>query len=307
MAAVWMAWSGAVALPATAVVVVGIGLGAFYLAYVPTYGGADFMALHRVPFGAVLRAMLVRTHAAEVLVDLVLVTACFYSAYRLRFEGEQLDIFLPSFTASLPVVLVCKLLAHYASGLYRRSWFTFGVSDLPAVFRAVFLGSTGAVLAATYFYRFERFSRGVFIIDAVLLMLAIVASRLSFRLMSHAAVTQSSRAKRVLICGSGERGQLLVREMLANTHWSMNPIGFVGPDAASEHSILGVRVFGTVDDLPDVLRRLRVEELVLSGDPLDSSQQQAVMRICAEAGVPVRELVFDLRPPVADTSGTSAA
>jgi UDP-GlcNAc:undecaprenyl-phosphate GlcNAc-1-phosphate transferase len=307
LVALWIARSGVTALPAAALLLVAVGLGAVYLAHVPTYGGDDFVALDRVPFSAALKTLVVRSHVGQVLLDLVLVTACYYAAYRLRFEDERFEIFIPSFAASLPLVLVGKLVAHYVSGLYRRSWFTFGVSDLPAVFRAVFLGSTSAVLAATYFYRFERFSRGVFIIDALLLLLAIVASRLSFRLMAHAAVTQSSRAKRVLICGSGERGQLLVREMLANTNWALRPIGFVDPIVSSEHSILGVRVYGTVDDLPGLVRRLRVEELVLSGDPLDAIQRQAVIRSCAEAGVPVRELVFDIRQPLADTSGTSAA
>jgi UDP-GlcNAc:undecaprenyl-phosphate/decaprenyl-phosphate GlcNAc-1-phosphate transferase len=303
----WMARSGAAALPAMAALVVGIGLGAIYLAFVPTYQGSDFVALARVPFSALLRAMVLRSHAAEVLVDLVLITACYYSAYRLRFEGESLGIFLPSFAASLPVVIVCKLAAHYASGLYRRSWFTFGVGDIAAVCRAVIGGTTAAVLAATYLYRFERFSRGVFIIDAILLLVAIVACRLSFRLMAHAAVTQSSRARRVLICGAGERGQLLAREMLANTGWGLRPVGFVDGIAPSEHSMLGLQVHGTIDDLTALLRRLRVEELVFSGDGLEPAHRQAAMRACDELSVPVRELVFDIRQPRTDSSGTSAA
>ncbi len=305
--ALWMARSGAAALPATAVLLVGVGLGAVYLAHVPTYHGEDFTALQRVRFGALLRSAMDRSHAAQVLLDLVLITVCYYAAYRLRFEGESLDIFLPSFTVSLPVVLVCKLVAHYASGLYRRSWFTFGVSDVAAVSRAVVAGTTGAVLAATYLYRFERFSRGVFIIDAMLLLLAILASRLSFRLMAHAAVVQSSRARRVLICGARERGQLLAREMLANTGWSLRPVGFIDGVATPEHSILGVRICGTVDELDDLIRRLQVEEVVFSGDPLDPIQQQTAMRVCAERGIPVRELVFDIRQPLVDRSGSSAA
>src|ERR1700730_12768970 len=305
--AAWLARSGAAALPATAVLLVGVGLGAVYLAHVPTYQGEDFTALQRVPFGALLRSALERSHAAQVLLDLVLITVCYYAAYRLRFEGESLDIFLSSFAASLPVVLVCKLLAHYASGLYRRSWFTFGVSDIAAVSRAAVVGTTGAVLAATYLYRFEWFSRGVFIIDAMLLLLAILASRLSFRLMTHAAAVQSSRAKRVLICGARERGQLLAREMLANTGWCLRPVGFIDGVASSEHSILGVRICGTVDELNDLIRQRRVEEVVFSGDPLDPIKQQAAMRACAELGVPVRELGLDIRQPLVDRSGTTAA
>ena len=168
-------------------------------------------------------------------------------------------------------MLVCKLVAHYVSGLYSRSWFTFGVSDLPAVFRAVFIGSTGAILAATYFYRFERFSRGVFIIDAILLLLAIRGEPpvVSADGSCGGHAEQPREARPDLRVG---RARPASRARDAGKHaWAMRPIGFVGPVAASEHSILGVRVFGTPDDLPTVVRRLRVEELVLSGDPLDST------------------------------------
>src|SRR5436190_7858350 len=222
-----MAESGPSALPMGVVLVVGVVLGSIQLARVPTYQGGDFVGLRHVPYGDVLKSAFLRSHAVQVLLDLLLITVCYYAAYRLRFEGEALDLFLPSFTASLPIVLVCKPLAHYAAGLYGRSWSSFGVGDGPAVARAVILGSTASVLAATYLYRFERFSRGVFIIDAALLVIAILGSRLSFRLMAHAAVMQSARAQRVLICGTGERGRLLAREMLANSGWHLKPIGFI--------------------------------------------------------------------------------
>jgi UDP-GlcNAc:undecaprenyl-phosphate GlcNAc-1-phosphate transferase len=303
--AAWIARSGAAALPAVAALAVGLGLGAVYLAHVPTYQGDDFAALQRVPFSAVLVSALSRSHAAQVLLDLVLITVCYYAAYRLRFEGESLDIFLPSFTMSLPIVLVCKLAAHYASGLYQRSWLTFGMSDVPAVVRAVVVGTTTSVLAATYLYRFERFSRGVFIIDAVLLLLVILGSRLSFRSMTHAAVLQNSSARRVLICGTRERGRLLAREMLANRAWCLKPVGFTDGTAPSEQSILGVRVYGTVDELRDLIQRLRVEEVVFSGDALEPSQRQEALRACAEMGVPIRELMFEIRAPVIDVTGTS--
>jgi len=303
--AAWIAQSGAAALPATAGLVVGIGLGAVYLAYVPVYQGDNFAALQRVPFSSVLQSALIRSHAAQVVLDLVLVTACYYAAYRLRFEGESLEIFLPSFTASLPIVLVCKLAGHYASGLYQRSWLTFGMNDVPAVFRAVVMGTTTSVLAATYLYRFERFSRGVFVIDAVLLLLVILGSRLSFRSMTHAAAFQNSRARRVLICGARERGRLLAREMLANRTWCLRPVGFTDGTPPSEQSILGVRVYGTVEEVRDLIQRLQVEDVVLSGDELEPGQRQQVLNVCAELGVPVRELVFEIRAPSVDVTGSS--
>jgi UDP-GlcNAc:undecaprenyl-phosphate GlcNAc-1-phosphate transferase len=303
--AVWLARSSAAALPAVAVVLVGVGLGAIYLAAVPTYEGRDFTALQRVPYGTVLRSALARSHAAQVVLDVILITAAYYAAYRVRFDGEALDIFLPSFAASLPLVLVCKLAAHYASGIYRRSWMTFGVTDLAPVFRAIVVGTTASVLAVTYLYRFERFSRGVFVIDALLLLAFVIGTRLSFRVMAHAAVVQNSQAKRVLICGARERGQLLAREMLVNTAWSLRPVGFLDGSALPAGSILGVRIYHAVGELRALLTRLRVEELVLSGDALDPVQRQEAIRVCADMSVPVRELVFEIRAAHVDDSAAS--
>jgi UDP-GlcNAc:undecaprenyl-phosphate/decaprenyl-phosphate GlcNAc-1-phosphate transferase len=293
--AVWMARSGTAALPVVGVVVVGLTLGAIHLARVPTYHGDDFVALQRVPYARVLSSAFLRSHAVQVILDLILITACYYAAYRLRFEGEALELFLPSFTASLPIVLLCKPVSHYAAGLYGRSWSTFGVADVPAVSRAVVFGSMASVLAATYLYRFERFSRGVFIIDGVLLLLAILGSRLSFRFIAHAAVMQSTRARRVLICGVGDRGRLLAREMLANAGWHLKPVGFIDATETPERSILGIRVRRPIAHLDTMLKRLRVDELVFSGDPIDAAWRQQVIQICAESGTTVREMVFEIR------------
>jgi UDP-GlcNAc:undecaprenyl-phosphate/decaprenyl-phosphate GlcNAc-1-phosphate transferase len=284
-----------------------VALGSIHLARVPTYQGDDFVALQRVPYAHVLTSAFLRSHAVQVLLDLLLITSCYYAAYRLRFEGEALEIFLPSFTASLPIVLVCKPVAHYLAGLYGRSWASFGVGDLPAVSRAVVFGSTASVLAATYLYRFERFSRGVFIIDAVLLLVAILGSRLSFRFMAHAAVMQSTRARRVLICGAGERGRLLAREMLANTSWHMKPVGFIDSGETSEYSLLGVRVVGSIDDLKEVLERLRVDEVVFSGDPIEPAQRQRALRTCADGSIVVRDLIFEMRETGRNVHGSSVA
>jgi UDP-GlcNAc:undecaprenyl-phosphate GlcNAc-1-phosphate transferase len=304
---IWLARSGGAALPGLAALVVGLTLGGVYLAHVPTYQGDDFTGLERVPFSAVIQSAMDRSHAPQVLLDLLLVTACYYTAYRLRFDGESLDIFFPSFTASLPIVLVCKLVAHYGSGLYRRSWLTFGLSDLLATVRAIVAGTTAVVLAATYLYRFERFSRGVFIIDAVLLLIAVTASRLSFRLIAHAAVLQSTRAARVLICGAGERGQLLAREMLANTAWRLKPVGFIDGVEPNTGSIMGVRIVGPIDGLNEAIERLRVDEVIFSGDPLEEAQRDEALRICAARGIAARELVFELRQPRADLTHSIGA
>jgi UDP-GlcNAc:undecaprenyl-phosphate GlcNAc-1-phosphate transferase len=267
-----------------------------FLARVPVYNLQDFSALKGSTLAPFLKDLTFRWHAAEVLLDLVLITVCYYAAYRIRFEGQSFDDWVPYFAASLPVVLGCRLPALYASGLYQRNWTTFGLRDLAPVVRGVGMGSLLVVAVASGLYRFEGFQRGVLFIDFLLLTLAIIVTRGSFRAMSLVVSTRSKRSRRVLVYGAGAFGQLLVREMRMNPHWSMNPIGFIDDDPFKAHRwIAGVPVRGTIDDLADVVRRHSVEEVVLSSPAINGDVEGRIRQVCAHMVRPVRRFRMEIR------------
>jgi UDP-GlcNAc:undecaprenyl-phosphate GlcNAc-1-phosphate transferase len=266
-----------------------------FLARVPVYNLQDFSALKGSTFAPFLKDLTFRWHAAEVLLDLVLITVCYYASYRIRFEG-QFDDWAPYFASSLPVVLGCRLPALYASGLYQRNWNTFGLRDLAPVVRGVLMGSLLVVAVASLGYRFVGFQRGVLLIDFLLLTLAIIITRGSFRAMSLVVSTRSKRSRRVLVYGAGAFGQLLVREMRMNPHWSMNPIGFIDDDPfKARRWIAGVPVRGTIDDLADIVRRHSVEEVVLSSPAINGDVEGRIRQVCAHMARPVRRFHMEIR------------
>jgi len=279
-----------------AVFTVLLGLVGIYLARVPAYNAEDFVALQKSSFAPFLKDLAFKWHAGQVLLDLVLITVCYYGAYRLRFDGPELDTFLPFFTSSLPVVLACRLPALYASGLYQRSWETFGLRDLAAVVRGVGLGSLLVLAVASLMYRFAGFQRGVLVLDPILLTLAIMITRGSFRAMGLVASTRSKRNRRVLVYGAGSFGRLLVREMRANQHWHMNPVGFLDDDPAKAHRwIAGVPVRGAIDDLDRVLRRYSVDEVVLSSPAINGSVEARIRAVCGEQARTVRRFSMEIQ------------
>ena len=283
-------------LPLVAVFAVLLVIVGIYLARVPAYNAEDFIALQKSSFAPFLKDLAFRWHAAEVMLDLVLIAVCYYVAFRLRFEGEDLDNFLPSFTASLPVVLGAKLAALYGSGLYQRSWVTFGLRDLASALRGVGMGSLLSILTVAYLYRFEGFSRAVFVLDALLLSIAIVATRASFRAMNLLAATRSKRSRRVLVYGAGAFGQTLVREIRANVLWNMNPVAFIDDDPMKARRwIMGVPVRGTLEDLESTMRRYVVDEVVLSSPAIDGHVESRIREICAQLERPVRRLHMEIR------------
>src|SRR5688572_20018838 len=283
-------------LPLVAVFGVLLVLLGIYLARIPAYDAEDFIALQKSSFAPFLKDLAFRWHAAEVMLDFILIAVCYYLAYRLRFEGEDLDNFLPYFTASLPIVLGCKLAALYASGLYQRSWTTFGLRDLTAVMRGVGLGSLLSVLTAAYLYRLQGFSRVAFVLDAILLFIAIVATRASFRAMSLVAAVRSKRSRRVLVYGAGQYGQTLVREMRANAQWNMNPVAFLDDDPMKRRRwIMGVPVRGTIDELQHAMERYGIDEVILSSPAINGSVEHRIREVCGQLDRPVRRLHMEIR------------
>ena len=283
-------------MPVAALFGVAVTLIGVYLARVRAYDADDFGALKRSSFGPFLTDLTFKWHAGQVLLDVVLIAACYYTAYRIRFEGEAFSTFAPYLAASLPAIIGCKLAALYLSGLYHRQWETFSLVDLFSVVRGVVGGTVMAVLVAFYVYRLQGFSRAVFLIDAMLLFAAVVATRASFRLMRDAANVRRRQAGRVIVYGAGAAGHLLVREMRANPRWNLQPVAFLDDDPYKRNRlILGVPVRGTVDDLERVIRTYRVDEVIISTQSLNGTRESLIRSISGAANIPVRRLHLEIR------------
>src|SRR5262249_7937493 len=69
----------------------------------PSYGGGEASRpLQNAKLAPLLNDLTSRWHAGEVVLDVVLITICYYLAYRIRFTAETLPPFLASFSRSLP-------------------------------------------------------------------------------------------------------------------------------------------------------------------------------------------------------------
>jgi UDP-GlcNAc:undecaprenyl-phosphate GlcNAc-1-phosphate transferase len=282
--------------PIAAAVGVGTLMVALWLARVPAYAGQDFQAFQNAPFAPLIADLTFRWHAGEVLLDVALISLCYYAAYRIRFEGDpDLPVFLSTFATSLPAILGTQLAALYASGLYSRVWRTFGLHDLSTVLRAVGTGVVFSVLVVVYVYKFNAFSRSVFIIYAALLTTAIVATRSSFRVFGRMAARTAAR-RRVAIYGAGARGQLLARELQANEDAVRIPVAFVDDDEAKQsRRIVGVAVRGTGRDLDTLLSKHRIDEVLISSPAIGAEAEARVREVCAARGVAVARLFYEIR------------
>jgi UDP-GlcNAc:undecaprenyl-phosphate GlcNAc-1-phosphate transferase len=223
-----------------------------------------------------------------VALDLGLIVFAYYAAYVLRFE-QAIDAELGKLLRSLPVVLVSQLLALVGFGLYQGVWRYAGLRDVLKIGQAATIGTMAAVVVLVLTSRFEGFSRAVFIVDWLLLVLLIGGSRASFRLFGEMLRSRPVGFERVLIYGAGDGGELTARELLNNPALRRIPVGFID-DNRNKHGakIHGVPVLGGSERIATLLRKHKVNEVIVSSPKIEGHGLEEALTACERLEVPVR-------------------
>ena len=264
---------------------------AVYLAQVRVYTEPDAVPIRGVT--PVIVVFMHKRRVAEVLFDVCLVTIAYYGAWRLRFEGAEWDAYLGSLLASLPIALSIQMVALFVFGAYRGAWRYFGLMDGVAFAKGIVAGTLSIIVAIVYLYRFESYSRGVFIIYAALLMLLLCGSRASFRLIAEFARRRRA-GKRLVIYGAGDAGSLALRELLNEPSEYYRMMGFIDDDpAARTLRLQGYAVLGGERKLLDLVNSSSVDVVVIGCRDLDRARLARIEEACMRNDV--RLLRFSLR------------
>ncbi|MGE0132775.1 MAG: hypothetical protein AB7U82_32250 [Blastocatellales bacterium] len=208
-----------------------------------------------------------RRRIFEILLDSCLIALAYYSAYLLRFDGYLDREQLPIFIKTLPLIIAIQIFFFLAGGVYKGIWRYVGVDDLVDVAKSVFVGAGVSGLTVLLLYKFHGPSRAVFILNGVLLLLFVGASRVSFRLLAALIVGRRQpipNSKPVLIYGAGDRGDILLRELINNPDYHYQPVGFIDDDVRkSGKHLRGYRIFSS-HELPELISLHGVSEVLVS-------------------------------------------
>src|SRR5687768_4341760 len=262
-----------------------------YLAGVKVYDQSEeVLALKEKPLYAFLVDVSYKRRIFEVLLDVVLIILSYWSAYASNFPPNSPAWML--FIRTLPVLVFLKMSVFLVMGVYRGLWRYTGMSDLIVFAKAVVLSSVASLLVLLFAFRFEGFSRTVFVFDAVLMFLFLAGSRLAFRLFRQLIPAAGKHnGRRVLIYGAGDGGELLLRELRNNQDLQLSPIGFLDDDPAKSGKVIhGLRVFGGNGDLSTVCSQHEVDEVVISSMKMTDERIQEVVRCCSEKQISVKRM-----------------
>jgi UDP-GlcNAc:undecaprenyl-phosphate GlcNAc-1-phosphate transferase len=228
----------------------------------------------------------------EVFLDFILISAAYYTSYLLRFEGKMgpnFDFFLKS----LPIVVACQILSFYVMGVYRGVWERTGIRDLIGYIKAITIGTVLSILIILFIYRFQSFSRAVFVIYWGLMFILVSLSRLSFRILDEGLRLGNRQGERTLIFGAGIGGQMTLKEIESNDELGLKLVGFIDDNPRLHgRKIEGYPVLGGSEDLERIIRKHDIKKIIVSFKANGAEKTKNIRTLCTDldAHVDVKQM-----------------
>ncbi len=257
----------------------------------------DLATQNNVVFGFLLNISHKR-RIFEVFLDAVLITICYYVSFVLVWGAIENTDNWDIFVKSLPVLIIFELAAFLVGGVYRGLWRYTGIGDFLTFFRGIVLGSVSSILAILLIWRFIGFSRAVFIINAILLFIALAGSRMAFRLIRQVLPKNNKLdGIKVLIYGAGDGGELILREIYNNPNLNYHPVAFIDDNPLKSGKIInGLKVFEANGSLSDICSKNEIEEILVSFRNVSPEKVEYLREISSDLDVTLKRALLKIEP-----------
>jgi UDP-GlcNAc:undecaprenyl-phosphate GlcNAc-1-phosphate transferase len=230
----------------------------------------------------------------EVLLDVGLIILAYWTGYVL--SGFSDTAALQLFLRTIPIVVVVRLAAFLFFGVYRGIWRYTSIDDFVVFAKAVAAGTVVSMLIILFKFRFQGFSRAVFLIDAVMMMMFLAGSRMAFRLFRQLLPSAgSSPGRRVLIYGAGDAGELLLRELLNNRDLQCAPVGFMDDDPNKRGKVIhGYPVFGGNGMFHRIVTQHNIEQVLISTPRISRERIAEILRECESQNIELKRMAITI-------------
>ena len=224
------------------------------------------------------------SHRAAVLIilDILLILGSFYLSLFLRFDGAIETRYLTAIIPFLPVFAVVYISSFYLFRMYHRLWEYASIQELLAIVMASTLASAICTIIV-FAIDWRLVPRSIHIINWVLVIVFVGSSRLTWRVLRDKALNRAKcRQNRTLIVGAGDAGSLVARELQTNWHEAnLCPIGFVDDSPKKQSMYLhGLKVLGTRYDIPQIVKKHRVDNIIVAMPSVSGSVVRDILQIC---------------------------
>ncbi|MEM9191272.1 MAG: nucleoside-diphosphate sugar epimerase/dehydratase [Myxococcota bacterium] len=226
--------------------------------------------------------------------DVSVLSLAFILAYLLRFDFEIPAINQARMAVQLPALVSLQFAILILFGVYSFIWRYVGMREL-FVFGRAGMVALVPVLMVRFLAPGTEFAvpLSVAVIDTVLAVSGILGVRVLRRAVFEKFERDDHRPERhqrTLLVGAGRAGVLAVKELRGRAS-ELQILGFVDDDLEKHGSVIhGVPVLGPTADLPSLVAKLRIDQVVLTIARAPGKDLRRIVRVCES--IPVRTRII---------------
>ncbi len=198
--------------------------------------------------------------------DMAMVAISFAIAYFLRF-----DIFTPkapvTLTDTLSLMGIASLiftLVFRSGGLYHSHRLMTRADEIFSLFKAVSLAML-LLVATTYFFREDRWSRLMFGFFGVLSFALLASTRAVARNFLAEARRRGFNLRTAVVVGAGDLGKAVVERLARRREYGIQPIAVLASHGeAVGQAVLDIPIIGTYADLERVVQERQIDQVYIA-------------------------------------------
>jgi FlaA1/EpsC-like NDP-sugar epimerase len=235
---------------------------------------------------------------SQSLIDLIVFALSLVGAYFIRFEGAIPDIFVKQIAVLLPYIIIARSISFQAFSVYKIVWRYISIQDVMRIIKGI-LPVTVLLTLARYFMPNPMTMLRIPISVISLEFLLVVLGTAGIRMVRRVSLETKKRedltrrrngtSKRVLLIGAGDAGNMVAKELSQRTDLGMEVAGFVDDDPKKFNAVIqGVRIFGSTAQIPEIVKRLKIDEAIITITNASSREIRRIVELCEGEGVKVK-------------------
>jgi exopolysaccharide biosynthesis polyprenyl glycosylphosphotransferase len=203
----------------------------------------------------------------------------------IAFYYEIPDIFLLLILASGMMIAIFQY-----NGLYRLDIILNRSNHFVQLLKALYYSSLQIILLSFIIDRRLLLDSRLMILFFFFLSLGLLfAFRLEFLRLVFLGLSQTSFKRNVIIVGNGKSGKLLATKLIYENPIGINILGFVDEHRhIGDIVVAGKKVLGNYDDLPELIRKDRIDELIIAIENESYERFFETLDFCKQLNVHLR-------------------
>lgn len=218
-----------------------------------------------------------------VLLDAACVLAAYLATLAFRFGGKVPAENMATFANSIVFIILIYLIVNAGFRLYSTLWGHASIEELIYVVCASIISTVLCYTLAAL--RMDRMPRSIYIAAGLIIILLHGGIRLAYRVFRRLLKSGAWRTKKpVMIIGAGDAGASIIGQM-QESGIDITPVCIVDDDPEKKGMrIHGVRVMGTTEDIPALINRYGIAQIIYAIPSAPGPQRKKVLETCTATG-----------------------